>query len=227
MRDPPFWRLLSHSNLNDTRNWQKFQKVVASSRKADSPSKQNLLLLASEEWSIFVHRAVQTIQSLFDSVSNNLFWRFHLVSNLFWRFHKWGWRQSGNKDCSTALGTVALVRTILLLLFLRLYLVVVVVSCSFPSPASSALDHLEQLDRILGSETVFTQVALDVGVPAAWFTRMPRCSILLMVVVSHLDFYFRCNRLIVQILACLRVWKSRGSSAVFSGASCLAFPPCS
>ena len=135
--------------------------------------------------------------------------------------------------------------------------VVVVVSCSFLSTASAALGHLEQLGRVLGSETVFiedaldihcllvivgwlldvgvglvvgcvfTQVALDVGVPAAWFTRMPRCSILLMVVVSHLDFYFRCNCLIVQILACLRVWKSRGSSAVFSGASCLAFPPCS
>ena len=61
------------------------------------------------------------------------------------------------------MATAALVRTILLLLFLRLYLVVVVVSCSFPSPASTALDHLEQLDRILGSETVFTQVALFVG----------------------------------------------------------------
>ena len=97
-----------------------------------------------------------------------------------------------------------------------------VVSCSFPSPASTAVDHLEQLDRVLDSETVFTQVALDVGVPAAWFTRMPRCSILLMVVVSHLDFYFRCNCPIVQILACLRVWKSRGSSAVFLDASCLA-----
>ena len=135
--------------------------------------------------------------------------------------------------------------------------VVVVVSCSFLSTASAALGHLEQLDGVLGSETVFiedaldihcllvivgwllvvgvglvvgcvfTQVALDVGVPAAWFTRMPRCSILLMVVVSHLDFYFRRNCLIVQILACFRVWKSRGSSAVFSGASCLAFPPCS
>ena len=74
---------------------------------------------------------------------------------------------------------------------------------------------------------VFTQVALDVGVPAAWFTRMPRCNILLIVVVSYLDFYVQCNCLIVQILARLRVWKSRGSSAVFSGASCLAFPPCS
>ena len=73
---------------------------------------------------------------------------------------------------------------------------------------------------------VFTQVALDVGVPAAWFTRMPRCNILLIVVVSYLDFYVQCNCLIVQILARLRVWKSRGSSAVFSGASCLAFPPC-
>ena len=167
------------------------------------------------------------------------------------------------------MATAALVRTILLLLFLRLYLVVVVVSCSFPNTASAALGHLEQLGRVLGSETVFTQVALDfacllvidgwlldvgvvpvvgcwmlvlflwlvvyvftqvaldVGVPAAWFTRMPRCSILLMVVVSHLDFYFRCNCPIVQILACLRVWKSRGSSAVFLDASCLAFPPCS
>ena len=74
---------------------------------------------------------------------------------------------------------------------------------------------------------VFTQVALDVGVPAAWFTRMPRCNILLIVVVLHLDFYVQCNCLIVLLLARLRVWKSRGSSAVFSGASCLAFPPCS
>ena len=117
------------------------------------------------------------------------------------------------------MATAALVRTILLLLFLRLYLVVVVVSCSFPSPASAALDHIEQINGVLGSETiftqvaldvgcllvivgwlldvgvvpmvgcVFTQVALDVGVPAAWFTRMPRCNILPIVVVSDLDFY--------------------------------------
>ena len=74
---------------------------------------------------------------------------------------------------------------------------------------------------------VFTQVALDFGVPAAWFTRMPRYNNLLIVVVLHLDFYVQCDCLTVQILARLRVWKSQGSSVVFSGASCLAFPPCS
>ena len=41
--------------------------------------------------------------------------------------------------------------------------VVVVVSCSFLSTASAALDHLEQLGRVLGSETVFIEDALDIG----------------------------------------------------------------
>lgn len=41
--------------------------------------------------------------------------------------------------------------------------VVVIVSCSFLSTASAALDHLEQLVRVLGSETVFIEDALDIG----------------------------------------------------------------
>ena len=40
--------------------------------------------------------------------------------------------------------------------------VVVVVSCSFLSTASAALDHLEQLGRVLGSETIVIEDALDI-----------------------------------------------------------------
>ena len=36
-------------------------------------------------------------------------------------------------------------------------------SCSFLSTASAALDHLEQLGRVLGSKAVFIKDALDIG----------------------------------------------------------------